>query len=195
MEEYGYKECSGLLTDVFTLKENGLGVSCCNISCGYYKAHTDSEITVVSEFQNCFDFVCHIITNCVDVYPHEYVAPKYSYKNDYYYGGYGRYNDDWYDDGYRSWNSDSYRGWNYQKKEDDAVQKSVFSIKEEEEYVEDDITNEVWELLYEQPEMHFKEYWKNYGAYHGLKKKTTRKIFDDVVARFKEFNKDCTLVS
>ena len=45
-EEWGYKENNGLLTDVMVLKGNGMGVSCVNLSCGYYNAHSDHEITV-----------------------------------------------------------------------------------------------------------------------------------------------------
>ena len=45
-EKWGYAEKNGLMTDVLTLKENGLGVSCVNVSCGYYNPHMDEEITV-----------------------------------------------------------------------------------------------------------------------------------------------------
>ena len=45
-KKWNYKEESGLMTDVLTLKENGLGVSCINVSCGYYNAHSDEEITM-----------------------------------------------------------------------------------------------------------------------------------------------------
>ena len=45
-EKWGYMEENGLMTDILTLKEKGLEVSCLNVSCGYYNAHTDEEITV-----------------------------------------------------------------------------------------------------------------------------------------------------
>ena len=45
-ENWGYREGNGLMTDILTLKEKGLEVSCLNVSCGYYNAHTDEEITV-----------------------------------------------------------------------------------------------------------------------------------------------------
>lgn len=69
--KFGYKPADGMLTDVLTLKENGLAVSCVNISCGYYEPHTDYEITNVTDLQNCLSFVENIIENCLDVYPHE----------------------------------------------------------------------------------------------------------------------------
>ena len=70
-EKFGYKEETGLLTDVECLKENGLKVSAANISCGYYNPHTDTEFTLWSELQNCKAFVEHIIETCQDVYPHD----------------------------------------------------------------------------------------------------------------------------
>ena len=70
-EKFGYKEESGLMTDVECLKENELKVSAANISCGYYNPHTDTEFTLWSELQNCKAFVEHIIETCQDVYPHD----------------------------------------------------------------------------------------------------------------------------
>ena len=92
---FGYKESHGMMTDVMTLKENGLKVSCVNISCGYYKPHTDDEFTIKYDLLNCLYFVEYIIENCIDVYPHEYVyKPKtttiYGYGGTY--KGYGSYN-------------------------------------------------------------------------------------------------------
>ena len=66
---FGYKHEEGTVTDVLTLLENGLGISCLNLSCGYYHAHTDQEVTVVSELENCQNLVFHIIETCTDVYP------------------------------------------------------------------------------------------------------------------------------
>ena len=43
-EKWGYREENGLMTDVLALKEKGLEVSCINVSCGYYNAHTDEDI-------------------------------------------------------------------------------------------------------------------------------------------------------
>lgn len=70
-EAFGYKEENGLMTDVLELKENGLKVSCINLSCGYYEPHTDDEFTVKKDLLNCLGLIEHIIENCVSVYPHE----------------------------------------------------------------------------------------------------------------------------
>lgn len=90
-EQFGYKEDDGMMTDVMTLKENGLGVSCVNLSCGYYAPHTDEEYTDIAELENCLAFVEYIVENVTDVYPHDYVPPKwYQFQNGYdlssYYG-------------------------------------------------------------------------------------------------------------
>jgi hypothetical protein len=76
-ERFGYKVTKGLMTDVMALKENGLNVSCVNMSCGYYRPHTEEEYTVFGELQNCLDFVQWIVENVMDVYPHEYEYKAY----------------------------------------------------------------------------------------------------------------------
>lgn len=73
---WGYSTTCGLMTDVDTLKRLGLGVSCVNISCGYYEPHTDNEFTVLSELENCLNFVRSIIRNCAGVYYHVLSHPK-----------------------------------------------------------------------------------------------------------------------
>ena len=213
MSNFGYKKSSGLLTDVYTLKTKGLAVSCCNISCGYYQAHTDSEVTVISELQNCLNFVRSIIVNCVEVYPHEYVAPKWeSYYDDFYgypygcYGGYGKGYGKSYGRGYGNYGKRSYyngttgksgvitfdsNGETTKKEVEKKSNKGLLSIKDEEDMVIDDISNEVYELLYGEPTMSFKEYWDSYGPLHDLSKKKTRKVFNATKKLFFEENKEC----
>ncbi len=76
-ERFGYKEESGMMTDVLELKERGLGVSCINLSCGYYEPHSDEEFTVKKDLLNCLGLVEHIIENCQSVYPHENLDSEY----------------------------------------------------------------------------------------------------------------------
>ena len=71
-EKFGYQETEGLMTDILTLKERGLEISCINLSCGYYEPHTDREFTVKKDLLNCLKLVEHIIENCTGVYPHIY---------------------------------------------------------------------------------------------------------------------------
>ena len=70
-EAYGFKTTTGMMTDVEALKNRGLAVCALNISCGYYRPHTDEEYTIKSELRNTLAFVGHIIETCLDVYPHE----------------------------------------------------------------------------------------------------------------------------
>ena len=73
-DAFGYKENTGMMTDVETLKQRGLAVSCINLSCGYYSPHTENEYIIKADMINALDFVDSIITNCTDAYPH--IAPK-----------------------------------------------------------------------------------------------------------------------
>lgn len=85
---FGYHVEDGAMTDVLTLKENGLSVSCVNMSCGYYEPHTDHEYIVKSDLFNCLAFVEHVIENCTHHFPHEFD----------WYAGYGcRYDEFYYD--------------------------------------------------------------------------------------------------
>lgn len=166
--DFGYSETTGLMTDVMELKERGLAVSACNISCGYYGAHTDSEVTVISELKNCFDFVCHIIENCLEVYHHEYEAPKWKSS------GYS-YNRSFLHDDFLTTDKDGYNCYSWKKNE----------VKEEKEEdddlcLENDMISELYELLYNWPQMSFKFYWKNYGKYWSVKKARSKELFDMV---------------
>ena len=87
-EQFGYHLEEGMMTDVLTLKENGLAVSCVNLSCGYYDPHSDHEFTVKRDLLNCLSFVEHIINNCTATYPHEY---------DYKMGGFYGFDDYFYE--------------------------------------------------------------------------------------------------
>jgi tripeptide aminopeptidase len=82
IKKFGYSFTSGMMTDVMALKENGLRVSCANISCGYYNPHSDNEYVVVKDVMNCLDMVMDLIYSYGDeIFPHEYVRtyPKYNY--------------------------------------------------------------------------------------------------------------------
>ena len=84
--DFGYKFDEGSVTDVLTLLERGLNISCLNLSCGYYHPHTDQEVTDIDELENCQNLVFHMIDTMTDVYPFEY-SDVWSGKNkDYFYG-------------------------------------------------------------------------------------------------------------
>ena len=61
--KYGYEMVRGGKTDVVELKMRGIQIPVCNIGCGYYNAHKNSEYTVFSELKNCMEFVREIVRN------------------------------------------------------------------------------------------------------------------------------------
>ena len=66
---YGYKEESGMMTDIEALRKRGYPNSCVNLSCGYYDPHTSHEFTQKKDLLNCLDFVSHIIETIDTAYP------------------------------------------------------------------------------------------------------------------------------
>ena len=90
-KKFGYKEAEGMMTDIEALKDNGLMLSCINVSCGYYKPHSNEEFVYKPALLNCLAFVEHIIKTCTQVYPHIDNTSYYERQN--YYG-------DIYDDYY-----------------------------------------------------------------------------------------------
>ena len=63
LDKYGYQCVEGGRTDIVALKERGLNIPCCNISCGYYNAHKNEEYTVFSELEHALFFVSELIDN------------------------------------------------------------------------------------------------------------------------------------
>ena len=61
LKKYGYKMVKGGKTDVVELKIRGLNIPVCNVSCGYYEAHKNSEYTRFSELEHCLAFVREIL--------------------------------------------------------------------------------------------------------------------------------------
>lgn len=100
-QRYGYKPTTGFMTDVDELSSLGVGISCINLSCGYYEPHTDDEFTVKSDLLNCLNIVRDIIIECVDVYPNEYKSyySSSAYNTHYYGSKYdGYYDKEYYDE-------------------------------------------------------------------------------------------------
>ncbi len=50
-KSYGYKEMTGMFTDVYNLKSKGLNISVCNVSCGYYNPHLNNEFTKIQDLK------------------------------------------------------------------------------------------------------------------------------------------------
>lgn len=87
LKHYGYEPTSGMLTDVYALKQQGLNVSVANMSCGYYNPHSDDETIVFADVENCLDMCYDMCINLTEVYEH--TAPVVSTTYNYYGYGYG----------------------------------------------------------------------------------------------------------
>lgn len=85
LKSYRYKEHEGALTDVYQLKRNGLGVAVANMSCGYYKPHSDTEFISIDDMTQTHNMVLELITTLGET--------KYEHKG----------KDRWDDDSY--WNT------------------------------------------------------------------------------------------
>lgn len=71
-EAHGFKIIDGKGTDVLALKINGLKVSSVNVGAGYYRPHKDDEYTIISDLQQCLDYILFVIHNTHKRYPHEF---------------------------------------------------------------------------------------------------------------------------
>lgn len=79
-EKYGYKENIGTFTDVGIFSEE-FKLSGVNISCGYKNEHMKSEYTVISDAENCLNYIHDILIklNNHDPYPIEIIQPNWKY--------------------------------------------------------------------------------------------------------------------
>lgn len=60
-KKYKYKNATGTVTDVMKLWYNKVGISCINLSCGYYQPHTNFEHISISDLWNSIKFTEEII--------------------------------------------------------------------------------------------------------------------------------------
>jgi tripeptide aminopeptidase len=84
IDGYNYKFTKGMTTDVGKLTSLGVGISCANMSCGYYNPHSPEEIIVVDDVISCKDMVYDIICMVDKKYPHVPPKPSYTTGKDYY---------------------------------------------------------------------------------------------------------------
>lgn len=79
LDKYGYKQTGGLMTDSIKLFNRFVGVSCANISCGYYQHHSSEEFIDLNEFYHSLMFTLKLIKtlgNCC----YRITKEKYIYK-------------------------------------------------------------------------------------------------------------------
>lgn len=70
-KKYKYKNKIGTVTDVMKLWDNKVGVSCINLSCGYYNPHTDSEYISINALWHSIKFTEEIIST---IKPKRYIS-------------------------------------------------------------------------------------------------------------------------
>lgn len=82
--EHGYSECIyGSSTDVAALSLNNVGISCVNLSAGYYNPHSDGEVVSLSDLNRCYSLIEQITLRYGDrKFAHKvekYVPTTYTY--------------------------------------------------------------------------------------------------------------------
>lgn len=79
IQKYGYSFCDGMMTDVEALSDNGVGVSCANISAGYYNPHTDYEYISIEDLDRVVSLIVDICQNLERSYPFDF-SERLEYK-------------------------------------------------------------------------------------------------------------------
>ena len=154
-ERFGYSEDEGSITDVGELTERGVGISCLNLSCGYYEAHTEHEFTVLPELENCLNFVMHIVSECREVFPFT--------------GDYGGYYRRWY--GYGRTCLGTLKGGSYTDGRSQCTALGTTDVKvtsgDEQYYCDSGMYDEDYstmeDYLEADPTLTFEQIWQNYG--------------------------------
>lgn len=83
VEKHGYVvRDNGVSTDVDTLVRGGVGVSCVNLSSGYFNPHTDNETVSVNDVGRAYSLMYDIVYNLQgEKFPFKYTPTAYSYGN------------------------------------------------------------------------------------------------------------------
>jgi len=103
LHRFGYSCSTGMFTDAFNVMGRRVGISCFNISCGYYAHHSDMEYVDLNELYHCCQ-ICLEIGKLPNRYLHEIPKTTYAYGSTYNWR-----NDKWKDN---KWGSTSTAKWN-----------------------------------------------------------------------------------
>lgn len=71
LKQYGFKFSHGAMTDVEALVNNHVGLSCANISAGYFNPHCPGEYIDISALENAIALMLAICHNLTKPFPHE----------------------------------------------------------------------------------------------------------------------------
>lgn len=98
MERHGYNSVEGLITDSISLWDSEIGISCVNVSCGYYQHHSASESIDLNEMYNSLLFTFDLIIALGEERYESVPDINSRYKKYYRYGEHTSY-DEWFDEG------------------------------------------------------------------------------------------------
>ena len=91
LKSYGYSITDGGLTDVHELAQD-MGIACANMSCGYYRPHSNQEYVNIDDAIHTCNLVRSLITSLGEVrYEHTATSDYNTYLGAYDYYGYGAY--------------------------------------------------------------------------------------------------------
>jgi tripeptide aminopeptidase len=74
LAKYNFHLEDGMMTDVQALRDRNVGVSCANISAGYYNPHQDHEYIDIHDLTNTTNLMLQLCEELQEVYP--FTAPK-----------------------------------------------------------------------------------------------------------------------
>lgn len=98
LEKYEYKPASGMFTDAFNVQGRQLGISCFNMSCGYYSHHSTTEYVDTNELYHSLLLAQEL---CTLTKRYEYQIPVSTYKGSTYHGSDWKYHKNKWDDDYK----------------------------------------------------------------------------------------------
>lgn len=95
LKDYGYENEEGLITDSINLFNRNVGVSCVNISCGYYQHHSSMEFIDLNELWNSIKFTEALIEKLGKESYNKMPVPVKYYNKGYYNSLGSTYNSDY----------------------------------------------------------------------------------------------------
>ena len=133
LKEYNYAIQEGLITDSINLFNDNVGISCVNISCGYYSHHSNTEIIDVNELWNSIQFTHALLLALGDQKYEQFSLYRgYGGVSRYGGGGYSEVYDDFYESKYGQYNQSYYKYSKadvYKEEEEDKI-KNMFGAEE-----------------------------------------------------------------
>lgn len=82
VKEHRYKKTTGNSSDIDTLVSEGIGISCINLSSGYWRPHLDNEIVVIDDVEDVIKLVDDIVKKLGNTrFEFKYKKPAFNFSN------------------------------------------------------------------------------------------------------------------